>query len=181
VVAVPPHASGKPIRVPAANNQLASHLFRGTFANRVNGQPLFLQDLNCHCFDPNKELALNPAAWTDPAQGTFGTSAAYYNDYREQRRPRESMSVARNFRLGARDRNMNLQVRAEFTNIFNRAFMQNPVDTNANAAVTCATTGSTATACTGGFERRTGGFGWINTATVAAAARSGQLVARFTF
>ena len=25
----------------------------GTFYNRVPGQPLFTQDLNCHCFDPN--------------------------------------------------------------------------------------------------------------------------------
>src|SRR5579871_2359503 len=52
VGAVMRYASGLPIRVPAANNALASYLFRGTYANRVPGQPLFLQDLNCHCFDP---------------------------------------------------------------------------------------------------------------------------------
>lgn len=180
VGAVMQYATGKPIRVPTANNQLASHLFRGTFANRVPGQPLFLQDLDCHCFDPNKTLVLNSAAWSDPPQGQFGTSAAYYNDYREQRRPRESMSLARNFRMGKEGR-MNLQVRAEFTNIFNRTFQADPTSTNAAAAVTCATPGSTSTACTGNWARRTGGFGWINTATVASPARQGQLVARFTF
>jgi hypothetical protein len=142
---------------------------------------LFNQDLNCHCFDPNKELVLNPKAWTDPAQGQFGASAAYYNDYREQRRPRESMSVARTFRIGSQDRNMTLQVRGEFTNVFNRAFMQDPTSTSAAAASTCATPGSTSTSCAGTFERRTGGFGWINTASVASPPRQGQLVARFTF
>ena len=39
-------------------------------------------DINCHCFDPGTTFALNPKAWTDPAAGTFGTAAAYYNDYR---------------------------------------------------------------------------------------------------
>jgi hypothetical protein len=182
VGAVMQYASGKPIRVPTANNQLASHLLRngGTFANRVAGEPLFTQDLNCHCIDPNKDLVLNPRAWVDPPQGQFGSSTAYYNDYREQRRPRESMSVARVFRFGG-ERNMNLQVRAEFSNIFNRAFMQDPTATNAAAALTCATPGSTSTACTGNWERRTAGLGWINTATVAAPPRQGQLIARFTF
>ena len=42
--AVMTYASGLPIRVPSANNQLASSLFRSTYANRVPGQPLFLQD-----------------------------------------------------------------------------------------------------------------------------------------
>jgi len=56
-----------------------------------------------------------------------------------------------------------------------------PSSGNAAAAVTCATPGSTSTACNTGFERRTGGFGWINTATVISPARAGQLVARFTF
>jgi len=65
------YSSGLPILAPAANNALASLLFRGTFANRVPGEPLSTQDLNCHCFDPNKEFVLNPKAWTDPAQGQW--------------------------------------------------------------------------------------------------------------
>jgi hypothetical protein len=179
--AVMQYASGKPIRVPSANNQLASYLFRGTYANRVPGQPLFTQDLNCHCVDPNKTLVLNPSAWSDPVQGQFGTSTAYYNDYRQQRRPAESMSLGRMFRFGVHDRNMSLQIRAEFTNIFNRAFMPDPTSTNAAAAPTCFTPGSTSTSCAGNFQSRTGGFGWVNTSTVAAPPRQGQLIARFIF
>ena len=88
------YQSGLPILVPASNNTLSSILFRGTFENRVPGQPLFLQDLNCHCFDPNKTFLLNPKAWSDPAPGQWGTAAPYYNDYRYQRRPAESLSSA---------------------------------------------------------------------------------------
>ena len=179
--AVMTYASGLPIRVPSANNQLASSLFRSTYANRVPGQPLFLQDLNCHCFDPNKTLALNPAAWVDPPQGQYGTSTAYYNDFRAERRPRESMSIARNYRLGPGDRSLKLQVRAEFTNIFNRSSMVDPVATNASAAPTCFTPGTSSASCSGNWQNRTGGFGWINTSTVASPPRQGQLIARFTF
>src|SRR5262249_44802679 len=75
------YASGLPIQVPTGQNNLSTVLFRGTFANRVPGQPLFLKDLNCHCIDPNKDFVLNPAAWTDPIAGRFGTAAAYYDDY----------------------------------------------------------------------------------------------------
>ena len=51
------------------------------------------------CIDPTKELVLNPAAWTNPPDGQFGTGAPYYNDYRYQRRPSESMSLGRVFRF----------------------------------------------------------------------------------
>ena len=65
-----------------------SLVFRGgTNANRVPGEPLFLKDPNCGCFDPNKEFMLNPAAWTDPGPGQWGTAAAYYSDYRTRGGP----------------------------------------------------------------------------------------------
>ena len=162
------YASGLPIKAPTANNSLATLLFRSTFANRVPGQPLFTQDLNCHCFDPNKTFVLNPAAWTDPAAGQFGTSAAYYNDYRFQRRPAENMSLGRIFRIREK---MTLNIRAEFSNIFNRTQLNDPVVTNAGATQTkVAATGQT-----------TGGFGYINTGTTFAPPRQGTIVARFTF
>ena len=135
--------------------------------DRVPGQPLFLQDLNCHCFDPNKTFVLNPAAWVNPPAGQWGTAAAYYSDYRYQRRPSESMSLGRNFRIREK---ATLQVRAEFTNIFNRAEPNNPVATNALATQTVNAAGQT-----------TAGFGYISTATVFSAPRAGTLVARFTF
>ena len=174
--AVTRYGSGLPILSPIATNGLAQLLFRntgatgttgGTFMNRVAGQPLFTQDLNCHCFNPNTTFVLNPAAWANPAPGQWGTSAGYYGDYRTQRRPGESMSLGRNFRIKER---ANLQIRGEFTNIFNRTEMNNPTSTNALATQTRNAAGLT-----------TAGFGWISTATVASPPRAGQLVARFTF
>ena len=61
--------------------------------DRVPGQPLSLVDPNSK-FDPTKQLVLNPEAWVEPPFGTFGTSAAYYNDFRWQRQPGESIALA---------------------------------------------------------------------------------------
>jgi hypothetical protein len=156
-----------PIKVPTAQNQLSSLLFRSTFANRVPGEPLFAVDLNCHCYDPSTTFVLNPKAWVDPAEGQFGNSAAFYNDYRYQRRPSEAVSVGRVFRL---KEGVSLSVRADFQNIFNRLVIANPTSTNAKATqVVSPTTG-----------RPSSGFGYINTGT-GAAPRNGILVARIQF
>lgn len=177
--AVMRYGSGFPIAAPIATTGLNNLLFRatgatgaggGTYFNRVEGQPFFTQDLNCRCFDPQKQFVLNPNAWVNPAPGTFSTSAAYYTDYRQARRPNESMSIARNFRMGREDK-YNLQVRAEFANVFNRTYLNSPTSTNALAAQTTSAATGLATA----------GFGFINTGTVQTAPRSGTLVARFTF
>jgi hypothetical protein len=167
------YATGMPIQAPAAQNNLALQLFRGTFANRVPGEPLFTQDLNCHCFDPNKEFVLNPRAWAQPAAGQWGTAAAYYNDYRFQRRPNENMSLARIFRFNER---MNLNIRIEFNNIFNRAQMPNPTVAN-----------SAATQQRNAAGVPTGGFGFINAQSTGPVigqiptSRQGSVVARFSF
>jgi hypothetical protein len=161
------YASGLPIQVPLAQNNLATLLWRGTFANRVPGQPLFLKDLNCHCIDPNKDFVLNPAAWSDPAPGQWGSSAAYYNDYRYQRRPAENASLGRSFRIRE---GMSLQLRAEFFNVFNRTEINNPDSTNALLAPARNPAGVP-----------TAGFGRINPGSVYANPRSGQIAARFQF
>jgi hypothetical protein len=87
-----------PILAPCSNNGLNSDLLRTasciTFDNRVPGQNPFLQNLNGHNFDPNKTFVLNPAAWSDPGAGNWGFGAPYYNDYRYQRRPGESLSLS---------------------------------------------------------------------------------------
>ena len=70
-----------------------------TFMNRVPGQPLFLVDPNSH-FDPTTQLVLNPKAWVEPPYGTFGSSAAYFNDFRWQRQPAESLAFGRIFAVG---------------------------------------------------------------------------------
>ena len=123
------YASGTPILVPASTNQLNTSYFLPTasYLNRVPGVPLFLQDLNCHCFDPTKTLVLNPAAWVAPAPGTYGTSAAYYNDYRSQRHPTENFNIGRTFRIRE---SMSFSVRAEFVNIFNRTVLPTPSATH---------------------------------------------------
>jgi hypothetical protein len=169
------YGSGLPIEAPAAANNLMSVLGRPTFANRVPGQPLTTVDLNCHCYDPNKTFVLNQAAWSNPPAGQFGTSAAYYSDYRYQRRPVENIALGRAFRFKER---MSLNVRAEFTNIFNRAGIPNPTNgqgpgqTYASTQIKNPATGVNA-----------GGFGWVNTnpATPVLFPRQGQLVARFQF
>jgi hypothetical protein len=161
------YASGLPIESPLATNNLSTVLYTGTFANRVPGVPLFTADLNCHCVNPNKQFVLNPAAWTEPASGQWGTAAAYYNDYRYQRRPIEQMSFGRTFQLRE---SMTLQFRVEAYNVFNRTEMNNPTSTNALATQTMNAQGVP-----------TAGFGWINTGSLFSGPRQGQLVARFQF
>jgi hypothetical protein len=163
------YRSGTPIRVPAANSGLNNFLQQGaSFANRVPGQPLFLADINCHCFDPSKTLVLNPKAWADPAAGQWGTSAAYYGDYRFQRRPAENFNIGRNFRFTER---VSLNVRAEFNNMFNRLEMPNPLSTNATTPTQ-----------TDSLGRYINGFGFINTTGgTASLPRQGQLIGRITF
>ena len=175
VGAVLRYATGLPIMSPIATNGLSQILFLatgatgaegGTFMDRVPGQPLFKQNLNCGCFNPNTTFVLNPAAWANPPAGQFGTAAAYYSDYRYQRRPVENLSLGRAFRIREK---ATLQVRAEFTNIFNRTEVNNPTSTNALATQTRANGQTTA------------GFGYINNGTTFSAPRQGQLVARIQF
>jgi len=114
------YRSGLPLLVPSAQTSLSSYLGQATFANPVPGQPLYTVDLNCHCYDPRTTFVLNPKAWADPALGTFGNSAAYYSDYRAQRRPTENFNFGRTFRITER---VSFNIRAEFSDIFNRAFI----------------------------------------------------------
>jgi hypothetical protein len=140
---------------------------QGTVQNRVPGVPLFTHNLNCHCFDPSEVFVLNPAAWANPAPGQFG-SGTYYNDYRDQRRPSENLAIGRVFPIHER---ATLNLRIEFTNIFNRTEANDPTATNPQATQTVNAAGQT-----------TAGFGYVNTlGTTFGAPRQGQLVARFQF
>ena len=160
------YSSGVPLLVPQATTSLATYLFQPTVMNRVAGEPLFTQDLNCHCFDPNTTFVLNPKAWVNPPAGLYGVAAAYYNDYRDRRRPAESISLGRTFRITEKT---NLQIRAEFTNMFNRTVLNSPTSANALATQTRNAAGQT-----------TAGFGYINNANTTGQ-RQGQMVARFSF
>ena len=69
-----------------------------------------------------------------PPPDTWGTSAPFYNNYRWQRQPAESMSFARNFRIG-KEGKYNLQVRGGIPEIFNRTFLSPPSVANPNLAI----------------------------------------------
>jgi hypothetical protein len=186
------YQSGALIRVPASNNQLLAQMARGpsnnpalwggatTFFNKVPGASPFLQDPNCHCFDPTKQLVLNPAAWTDAPAGQFGTSAPYYNDYRWQRQPAESLSIGRMFVVN-RERKMNLWLRAEFSNVFNRTFYSAPCGTAATCNPQSAVTTNNRFA-NGQAGALNAGYGFVNTVNGAGTSpRAGQIIARFQF
>lgn len=161
------YSSGMPIRVPTAQSKLANLLFRDTFANRVPGEPLWTVDINdWGSYNPYSDFVLNPNAWADPPAGQYGVSAAYYNDYREMRRPSEALSLGRVFRIKER---ASLSIRADFNNIFNRTVIGNPTSTNAQQTQVRSSSGET-----------TSGFGDINT-KAGLSPRSGMIVARFSF
>ena len=170
------YQSGLPIASPTSNNNLGAVLPRQAtnYADRVPGVPLFTNSPNCHCFDPSQTFILNPAAWTQPPAGQFGTAAPYYNDYRWQRQPSESASLGRVFRLRE---GMTLSIRAEFFNIFNRVFLNAPTSTTATQTQVKAGANTVS------------GFGYINTLVTpiqtaggaVPTVRNGQLVARFQF
>jgi hypothetical protein len=162
------YQSGSLIGSPSSNNNLGAQIGQGTRFSRVPGVPLFLKDLNCHCVNPNQDLVLNPAAWVDAPPGQFGTSSAYYNDYRQQRRPNEQLSLGRSFRFGREG--MSLSVRAEFFNVFNRTELGNPSSGNPAQSVTRDKNGNL-----------TAGFGYINPTGINNQPRNGQLVGRFTW
>ncbi len=167
------YESGALITVPTAQNRLSSHLFRSTFANRVPGQPLFIDrngnaiDINCKgCVDPFTDFLLNPNAWEDPPEGKFGVSAARFSDYRNRRAPSESMSLGRIFRITEK---VNLSLRADFRNAFNRNIWSVTGTGNAKAArVVDSRTGETLS-----------GFGYVD--NKGGSQRTGLIVARISF
>jgi Carboxypeptidase regulatory-like domain/TonB dependent receptor len=186
------YQSGQLLQSPDSGNNLLSNLGRGpannpavwgggyTFMNRVPGQPLFLVDPNSK-FDPTKQLVLNPAAWVEPQYGTFGSSAVYFNDFRWQRQPAESMALGRIFRVRE---GMSLYIRAEFQNIFNRLFYQMPSNSGATTLTTPVGRANSLAGVTGLLSSGWGYVNWVNGGSPGmggAQPRSGQIVARFTF
>ena len=181
------YQSGMLIPTPPSSNNFFNQLARtnnpatfggaDTFENRNPGAPLMNVNPNCGCFNPQTTLPLNPGAWTDAAPGTFGTSAGYYNNYRWQQWPMESLSLQRNFPI-AKEGRVILSIRAEFYNVFNRVFLTPPTIGGFAGVNTL-----TQPAMTGGAY--TAGYGFINMVPGAAGyveqPRTGQLVARITF
>jgi len=187
------YQSGAIVQAPNSANGLFTDLERtngfyaaNTFSNRVAGQAYYPSlpdggtDPNCKCFDPMKQLLINPNAFVAAAPGQFGSGSAFYNDFRWMRQPSEALSFARNFKMG-KEGKYNLQIRGEFQNVFNRHFYSAPAGLfgpfNTNTPTTFNTTPGSQL-----FGTVTGGLGYVNSVNGAGATpRSGQAVARFTF
>ena len=152
---------------------------------RVPGQPLYLKGLNCGCINVYSDVVLNPAAWANPVNGTFGpATGTLYGDFRQARRPQENLNFARTFRMKER---YTLELRAEFVNIFNRTLIGNP-----------GTSAPGTPPSKNGLGQYSGGFGVVNLTVsgpnVAPSytqnavvgqlyqqGRTGTLIARFSF
>ncbi|HEY7334534.1 MAG TPA: TonB-dependent receptor [Bryobacteraceae bacterium] len=178
------YGSGLPLTPPAATT---TNYIGGSEQFRVPGQPLYLKDLNCGCINPYTDVVLNPAAWANPANGTFGpATGTYYGDFRSARRPQENFNIGRTFKFGA-ERRYGLQIRAEFTNIFNRTQIGNPSTTAPGTAPSRNT-----------YGQYSAGFGVVNLTVSGPQTapsytqnavvgqlyelpRSGTLIARFSF
>jgi hypothetical protein len=188
------YQSGELLESPSANNNFLYQLGVGSqdnpalfgapsgLENYVPGQSFFAPGFNPNShFNPSTTLVLNPAAWTEPGPAQYGVSAPYYINNRWQRQPAESLSVGRIFRI---KETYQLQVRAEFQNVFNRVFYSVPSSGGDAGVGTASGTafanpfpvlGSTSGALSSGF-------GFVNTFNGAGTQpRTGQLVARFTF
>jgi hypothetical protein len=128
-------------------------------------------DINCHCFDPTKTVVLNPAAWQNVPNGQFAADQSSIRSFRGMRVPVENANFGRNFRIKER---MSLNVRVEFTNIFNRTVYP---------AIALGNFTSAATVFTSGPNKGlySGGFGTINPTAGTSGQRAGTLVARFQF
>jgi len=183
------YASGTLFAVPAANTVgYPSNLNTATIAGltfqpntnpqfEVPGQPLFLNNLNCHCFNPNTSIVLNPAAWANPGPGQFG-GATTATKFSTERRPVENMGLGRAFRIKER---ISMNLRVEFVNIFNRTYLNNPTLTGPQTAPVCVEPNGTNGACSQPGLQTVSGFGTINTTTTLYPPRVGQIIARFQF
>jgi hypothetical protein len=144
-------------------------------------------DINCHCFDPEKTVVLNSNAWQTIPDGQWTDDTSTYSFFRGPRRPAESANLSRNFRFKER---YTLQIRMEFLNVFNRAYLPNPLPT---ATVNYSPVNASSTLQLSSDGRYIGGFGTFGNLRNAGAyagayavglgggQRTGQLIARFSF
>jgi hypothetical protein len=135
-------------------------------------------NINCHCFDVTKTQVLNPKAFTNVPDGQFANNESSIRSFRGQRYPAENANFSRNFRIKER---VTLQVRAEFTNIFNR--MQYPFPLFATSAINLGNFATAPTTFASGPNKGlySGGFGTIVPEAGTLGQRAGTLVARISF
>ena len=186
------YQSGQLLETPSANNNFLYQLGVGSqdnpalfsspqgLENYVAGQSFFAPGFNPNShFDPTKTLVLNPNAWTQPGPAQFGVSAPYYISNRWQRQPAESLSVARNFRIKEK---YQIQIRAEFQNIFNRVFYTAPATGNGTGTATGTTYNNPFPVAGSSSGALNAGYGYVDSFNgYGTQPRTGQVVARFTF
>jgi hypothetical protein len=126
-------------------------------------------DLNCHCFDPRTTVVLNPNAWSAIPDGQFGANQSSIRAFRGFRQPTEDFNFGRNFKITEK---ATLQLRAEWTNIFNRLVLPQPN-----------TVASYVTKPTQVNGIYTGGYGTVIPTALngVTGMRSGQVIARISF
>ncbi len=135
---------------------------------------------NLSTYNPYYTQLLNPSAWKQcPTNTTCTAPGTLYPGFRAPRTPIEDANFGRNFRIKER---MNLYIRAEFVNIFNRTLMPAPSTTNPQLPISYLPNGIISS-----------GFGTISAyaapGNAPAAAppavfltpRTGTLIARFSF
>jgi TonB dependent receptor len=180
------YQSGFVMQIPNSTGTLDSVTFGNStvnnntvWANRVKGQPLFLHSLNNHNVNPRTTFFLNPAAWANPALGTYATSKPYYSDFRGPRYPSEQLGFGKNFTV---KEGLRLSLRADFFNVFNRWAYPGQTPGNGSGLNT---TNPFATPQHGADGSIVNGFGFFGDGISAAggnfAPRSGEFVARIQF
>jgi len=136
-------------------------------------------NINCHCFDPTTTQVLNPAAFSNVPDGQFAANESSIRSFRGFRYPSENANFSRNFRI---KEHYVLQIRAEFTNIFNRVEYAFPL--GLSSPINLGNFATAPTTFTSGPNKGlySGGFGTITPETTGAVnPRAGTIVARFTF
>lgn len=112
------YSSGVPLQI-TVNNTLP--LFNST--NTPNSVPGVNPVNDISNFDPNKNLYLNPNAFTVPATGQFGTSARVLPNARTFFNKNEDVALLK--RTGITER-VNVEFRFEVFNVFNRTVFAAP-------------------------------------------------------
>ncbi|MBZ5632512.1 MAG: TonB-dependent receptor [Acidobacteriia bacterium] len=143
------------------------------YDGKVHTDPI---DLNCHCFDPTKNIVLNPAAWANVPDGQWSSNQSSFRNYRGFRYPTENANFGRTFRIKEK---VTFNVRVEFSNAFNRTRLPQP---NAGTIPGQGFATKPSPQTTGPYIGLwASGFGTVVPTTGTQGYRTGTLVGRITF
>ncbi len=119
------YRSGSPIPVVGAQNYYPGWSAVWTnVAQNANFKNTFTNLNLINQTDPSS-LFVNPANFSNPANGQLGNSPYYFNDWHTWGYDDEDVSVIKTLGFGAEER-YKLILRAEFFNVFNRHYWANP-------------------------------------------------------